>query len=263
MGGLAKSMPLTCFAYGVSTLAIAGIPPFSGYYSKHGILDAIPLTYNAYLQPWLGVIGLIATGITVLTALYMFRSFIMTFMGEYRGHEHPHEAPMVMTAPVLVLAVMAVVGGAFLSPVFLPYLTGPLPKMGHHAATHPGMLGYVLGSLPALAGIGLAFWLFLISPTAKEFLRKVFLPLEKLSEGKFFVDEVYEISVVAPLQSVSSVSSKTIDQSLFLGGGEAIGKISRALGELTARVTTGQVGTYVLLMFCAAAFFVYFFLPVR
>ena len=263
MGGLAKSMPLTCFAYGVSTIAIAGIPPFSGYFSKHGILDAIPLTGNSYLHPWLGVIGLIATGITVLTAFYMFRSFILTFMGEYRGHEHPHEAPMVMTAPVLMLALLAVVGGAFLSPIFLPYLTGPLPKVAHHAATHPGILGYILGSLPALAGIATAFWLFLISPAAKEFFRKVFLPVGKLSEGKFFVDEIYEISVVTPLQKVSNVSGRLIDQSFFLGGGEALGKISRALGELTARTTTGQVGTYVLFMFCAVALFVYFFLPVR
>ena len=69
--------------------------------------------------------------------------------------------------------------------------------------------------------------------------------------------------MLTPLQKVSNVSGRIIDQSFFLGGGEALGKISRALGELTARVTTGQVGTYVLFMFCAAALFVYFFLPVR
>jgi NADH-quinone oxidoreductase subunit L len=263
MGGLSKSMPLTCFAYGVSTVAIAGIPPFSGYFSKHGILDSIPLLHNVYLQPWVSTIGLIATGITVLTAFYMFRSFILTFMGSYRGHAHPHEAPMVMTAPVIILAVLAVVGGAFLSPVFLSYLVGPLPKMAQHATSHGGVVGYVLGSLPAVLGIGLAFWLFLGSSGAKEFLRKVFLPLEKLSEGKFFVDEVYDVSVVAPLQKVSNLSFKTLDQTFFVGGGETIGKISRAVGELTARMTTGQVGTYILLMFCAAAFFVYVFLPVR
>ncbi len=263
MGGLARFMPLTCFAYGVSTVAIAGIPPLSGYFSKHGILDSIPLSQNIYLQPWLGMIGMVATGITILTAFYMCRSFIMTFMGAYRGHEHPHEAPLVMTAPVLVLAVLSVVGGAFLSPVFLSYLVGPLPKMAEPSASHGGPVSILVGSLPAMLGLGLAFWLYLGSVMAKDFLRKVFLPIEKLSEGKFFVDEVYDLSIVGPLQKVSRVSFKTLDQSFFVGSGEAIGKISRAVGELTARMTTGQVGTYIMMMFCAVAFLVYVFLPVR
>ena len=263
MGGLGKYMPFTALAYGLSTVAIAGIPPFSGYFSKHGIIDSIALTHNPHLLPYLGVISMIATGIAVMTAFYMSRSFIMTFMGTYRGHAHPHEAPGVMTAPVLVLAVLAVFGGLVLNPFFTAYVTGPLPAVGHAASAHPGVMGYVLGSVPALVGLVAAYFLFVVSPTAKDFLRKVFAPIEKLSAGKFYVDELYDVAVVGPIRGASKVSYKTIDQSLVIGGGDALGKISRVLGELIARTTTGQVGTYMLLMFCAAALLVYVFLPVR
>ena len=261
MGGLAKSMPLTCLSYGAATLAIAGIAPFAGYFSKHAILESLAHAHNPYLHHYSGLIGLAATAIAICTAFYMSRSFILTFLGSYRGEGHPHEAPAIMTAPVLVLAVLSVVGGLALHHNFFSYLTGPLPPVADHVSG--GILGYVLGSAPGLFGIFIAYALFVLAPAVKENIRKALWIGEKLSSGKFFVDEVLGVLVVAPLRGLSGVCSRVLDQSVSIGTGNAVGSISRAVGELTCRVTTGQVSTYVLWMFGSAALLLYVFLPVR
>lgn len=262
MGGLAKSMPLTCLSYGVATLAIAGIAPFAGYFSKHAILDALHGTTNPYLHAHAGTIGLVATSIAICTAFYMARSFIMTFLGSYRGHAHPHEAPIVMTAPVLVLAGLSVVGGLVLHHDFFEYVTGPLPAPSSHEAAS-GVLGALVGSLPGILGLGAAYALFALAPALKDTLRSFVKVFEKLSAGKFYVDEILAVTVVNPVKGLSGLTFRALDQSLVAGTGDAVGNISRAVGELTCRVTSGQVSTYVMWMFGAAAFLLYFFLPVR
>jgi NADH-quinone oxidoreductase subunit L len=261
MGGLAKSMPLTCLSYGAATLAIAGVAPFAGYFSKHAILESLAEAQNQYLHPYSGVIGLAATAIAICTAFYMTRSFILTFMGAYRGDGHPHEAPMIMTGPVLVLAALSVTGGVALNHVLFHYLEGPLPSVGEHASG--GILGYVLGSAPGLFGILAAYTLFILVPAIKDQLRRALWLGEKLSAGKFFVDEIIGAVVIAPVRALSAVVTQVLDRSVSLGTGDAIGGISRAVGELTCRATTGQVSTYVLWIFASAAFLLYVFLPVR
>jgi NADH-quinone oxidoreductase subunit L len=261
MGGLAKAMPLTCLSYGAATLAIAGIAPFAGYFSKHAILESLAHTHNPYLLAYGGLIGVGATAIAICTAFYMTRSFILTFLGSYRGEGHPHEAPMVMTAPVMVLAFLSVIGGLVLNHGFFTYLQGPLPPVAEHAGG--GILGYILGSVPGALGIAAAYVLLVIAPAAKEQVRKVLWLGEKLSAGKFFVDELLGVFVIAPIRTLSGVVSRVLDQSVSIGTGNAIGSISRAVGELTCRVTTGQVSTYVLWMFASAALLLYCFLPVR
>lgn len=261
MGGLSKSMPLTCLSYGAATLAIAGVAPFAGYFSKHAILESLAHAHNHYLHPHAGLIGLVATAIAICTAFYMTRSFILTFMGSYRGEGHPHEAPMIMTAPVLVLAGLSVVGGIALNHVLFEYLTGPLPAVGEHA--DGGVFGYVIGSAPGLFGILAAYTLFTLVPAVKDQLRRILWIGEKLSSGKFFVDEILVAFVVAPVRGVARVVTQVLDRSISLGTGDAIGGISRAVGELTCRATTGQVSTYVLWIFASAALLLYMFLPVR
>jgi NADH-quinone oxidoreductase subunit L len=261
MGGLAKSMPLTCLSYGAATLAIAGIAPFAGYFSKHAILESLAHAHNPYLHSYSGLIGLIATSIAICTAFYMTRSFIMTFMGSYRGSAHPHEAPLVMTAPVLALGALSVVGGIGLNGVFFHYLQGPLPPVAEHASG--GIIGYIVGSAPGLFGILAAYVLFVLVPVVKDQIRRVLRIGEKLSSGKFYVDEILGVVVVAPLRALSAVTARVLDQSVSIGTGSAIGNISQAVGELTCRVTTGQVSTYVLWIFGSAALLLYVFLPLR
>jgi NADH-quinone oxidoreductase subunit L len=252
MGGLAKKMPLTAISYGLATLAIAGIAPFAGYFSKHAILAALNQIDNPYLAPRIGLIGLIATLVAVCTAVYMARSFILTFLGEYRGTEHPHEAPLVMALPVLVLALLSVVGGWCLHSALLEYLTGPLPATHLHEGDS-GVIGYLIGSFPGLVGIGIAAFSILMVPAVANSLRKVAWPLERLFAGRYFVDELYDRAIVAPIAALSRVLSRVVNQTFIEGSGGALGSVTSAIGELSCRMTSGQVATYVLIMFGAIA----------
>ncbi len=253
MGGLAKVMPLTCLSYGVATLAIAGIAPFAGYFSKHAILGAIHATKNPMLVARVELIGGLATVIAILTAFYMARSFILTFTGKYRGEGHPHEAPLVMTLPVLLLALLSLFGGLYLDHGLLAYVTGPLPEAGHHAGEGTPLVAYVIGSIPGLLGLGAAYVLFVISPAFKDKVRSLVWPCERLFAGKYFVDELYECVVIAPVRLLSQLLYRSVDRTFVEGSGSALGSVTRAVGELTCRVTTGQVATYMLLMFVAVA----------
>ncbi|MCB0340230.1 MAG: NADH-quinone oxidoreductase subunit L, partial [Bdellovibrionales bacterium] len=119
MGGLRKLMPITFWTYLISTLAIAGIAPFAGYYSKHAILSALGGVSNPYLTGYVSGLVLLANITAFLTAFYMTRSVAMTFFGEYRGHAHPHESPWLMTLPLVILAGLATVfAWAWGSPFF-------------------------------------------------------------------------------------------------------------------------------------------------
>jgi NADH-quinone oxidoreductase subunit L len=252
MGGLAGKMPLTCLAYGAATLAIAGIFPFAGYFSKHAILEALHGASNPYLQPYLPFISKAALVIAITTAFYMTRSFALTFLGRYRGHAHPHEAPLVMTAPVLVLAVLSVVGGYLLEPRLLGFLATAIPGEVHHHAGG-GLFEYLKGSLAGAVGISAALALFILYPETKDVMRSVLKPLEVLCERKFFVDELYDAVVVRPLAALSRALNKGIEENVVLGGGAAVGVISRAVGEVVCRLTSGQVATYALFMLVAIA----------
>src|SRR5207253_5735183 len=142
MGGLRKKIPITFWTLMIAAIAISGIPPFAGFYSKDAILLA------AYHRaPWMYWVGTITAG---MTAFYVFRAMFLTFFGEYRGHEHPHESPAVMTIPLAVLALLSLGGGFLNVPHFLEPVI-PLAKEG-------GDLGLMVISVAAgLAGIALAY----------------------------------------------------------------------------------------------------------
>ncbi len=255
MGGLMKFMPATCAAYGIALLAIAGIWPFAGFFSKHAILDSISATTNPYLISYASCLGWSAKGLAVLTALYMARSFALTFLGTFRGTGHPHEAPLLMTIPVLTLAVLSVGGGWYLDHRLPEYLAEVAPSSVHLAHAPLGVGGVVVGSLPGILGLALAVILFLIATDLKDAIRKLTAPLEWMFAGKYFADELLNFFVIRPVQLAGQVV-KLIDHSIVGGSVTAVGQISRTLGELARRSATGQVATYVLLMFLATSVFV-------
>jgi len=221
MGGLSRKMPVTNATFLVSTLAIAGIPPLAGFFSKDEILTSaflastpFPLAYKVF---WAcGVAG------AFLTAFYMMRVYWLTFMGKPRdehAHSHAKESPWSMGTALALLAVAAAVAGAlglpgeghifsrWLAPVVGRYTLEP-----QHAShlLHYGLIGLsvAIGAAGLLAG-----WLVYRSGPdgASVRIAAAFGPLYRLVAGKYYVDEIYGFLVVRPLKAVASFSYKVVD----------------------------------------------------
>jgi len=255
MGGLRKKMPVTSLTFLVSTLAIAGIPPLSGFFSKDEILTSAflvqtpyPLLYKLYFA--MGLVG------AFLTAFYMMRLFWLTFCGENRdahSFEHAHESPFTMTIPLIVLAFLATIAGAVGLPgegnlfhKFLEPVVGAYTAVQEHASAvvHWGL---VLGSVAVAAfGLALGWTVYRSGPDGLPArLAASFRPAHVLLEGKYFVDELYDVVVVRPLIAVSKFCYRVVDVVLidFLGvNGSAFAV--KALGVVPRVVHDGRVQGY-------------------
>lgn len=250
MGGLWKKMPITFATYLLATLAIAGICPLSGYYSKHAILASLEHFDSELLESSIVWILRLATLTAFMTAFYMTRSLVMTFFGSYRGHAHPHESPFRMTIPLIVLAALSVVGG------FLPlgeYVSGVLPFHSHHAES---IIDGLVHSWVGFLGIGLGIVFYLFVPTIPELIAKLSGPLAALSRGKFFLDEIYSAFIVKPLQGAASFLFQVVDQGIIDGAVNGAGAVTEASGEVLRGVQTGQIRHYALAIASATVLFV-------
>jgi NADH-quinone oxidoreductase subunit L len=267
MGGLKQYMPLTFWVMLIATLAIAGIPPFSGFFSKDEILaaaygrgESIPIYYVFYGM------GLLAA---LLTAFYMARLIVMTFLGQNRTGEqersHLHDAPWVMTGPLVVLAALSAIGGVLNLPSFLG--GGALerwlePVTAPAAASFPlemphGQTEIFLITAAVLIGVAglLAGWrATLRRPTLPAAEAPADTGLARLLYRKYYVDEIYDAVIVRPLVWLSrAVLWKTVDQGVVDGAAvNGTAKLSRGLGWLGSRLQTGQVGVYVVLFLIGA-----------
>jgi NADH-quinone oxidoreductase subunit L len=268
MGGLGRYMPWTFGLMLVATLAIAGIPPFSGFFSKDEILAAafargadVPAFYVFY---GLGVLA------ALLTAFYMARLMAMTFLGENRTGEkergHLHEAPWIMTGPLVVLGVLSLAGGV----LNLPHLVGghtalerwlePVmePALRLHQLVMPeGSTEYLLvGAAVAIGVLGLflGFRATLARPipTARQAPAETGFAL--VLNRKYFVDELYDAVVVRPVVWLSRVVLwKGVDQGVVDGVGvNGAAWTSRLVGGGLRLLQTGQVGIYVVLFLVGA-----------
>jgi NADH-quinone oxidoreductase subunit L len=268
MGGLKQYLPVTFWLMLIATLAIAGIPPFAGFFSKDEILAAAfargadsPAYYVFYAM------GLVAA---LLTAFYMARLMAMTFLGPNRTGEqeraHLHEAPWIMTGPLVVLAVLSALGGA----LNLPHLVGghaalerwlePVMAPAHrfsHLVMPEGSTEYLLvGAAVAIGVLGL--WLGFRSTLAQRIPTPHDAPPEvgfaRVLNRKYYVDELYDALVVRPVEWLSRVVLwRGVDQGLVDGAavnGAAV--VSRLLGGGLRLLQTGQVGIYVVLFLVGA-----------
>ena len=249
MGGLRKWMPVTGFTMLMGCIAIAGIPPFSGFFSKDEILAAAYAKNPAYYA-----VGLFTS---VLTAFYMFRLFAMTFSGKFRGshdqEHHLHESPSAITIPLVVLAVFAVfagflgipeslapnahVLGKFLAPVLAGETAGAA-EVSH--GTEIGLM--VLAAVLALATSLFAWSRFKSKPDLAEPTG-----FGKVLANKWYVDELYNAIIVKPLDLLAQFLvffEKNIIDGIVNGVGRLVKYGSRQLRLLQS----GQVGGYVLLM---------------
>jgi NADH-quinone oxidoreductase subunit L len=268
MGGLAKYMPWTTGVMWVATLAIAGVPPFSGFFSKDEILSqAFERGHEAGIYYVYWVLGSVAA---LLTAFYMVRLMLYAFHGPNRTGEqerqHLREAPWVMTAPLLVLALGAATAGVLNLPAIVPgsaWLERFLEPVTHVSAFYlpEGELGagtewslLILATAVAAVGIVGAWWL--LKPQALKPAREA--PPEHgwqlVLARKYYVDELYDAVIVRPLVWFSDrVLWRTVDA--FLIDGVAVNgaaRVMRFFGWMGSQLQTGQVGVYVVLFVAGA-----------
>lgn len=239
MGGLKTKMPITYGTFLVACLAIAGFPGLSGFFSKDLILEETLVSAHGSVVLWL--IGMITAG---MTAFYMFRLLFVTFWGETRvPHEvahHIHESPTAMTMPLVLLAVLSLIGGYF---TLVPFLA---PVFGGHHEAHVSVLVRYLPSLAGLAGIGLAYQLYIRDPAMAERVSQRYAPVYHLLLNKYYVDELYDRLIVRPVVTTSQWLWRVWDTVIIDGTVNGTAQTVAANGALLRLWQTGNVQVYAL-----------------
>ncbi len=230
MGGLRKHAPITFVTLLCASLAISGFPFTSGYFSKDEILVA------AYHHaPWMYWVGVLTAG---MTAFYVFRALFLAFFGEPRGHHHPHESPLVMTVPLMVLAVGSLAGGFLNVPKWLEPIL-PLAE----GAGEPMLVYISVGA--GLLGIGLAYLFYVVNPRLPDSLAAGLGGAYRLVYNKYFVDELYDAAVVHPIEAGSrTVLWRGVDVGIIDGLVNGIGRRSRGVGNLLRLMQGGNIRGY-------------------
>jgi NADH-quinone oxidoreductase subunit L len=266
MGNLKKYMPITHITFLLACLAIAGIPPFSGFFSKDEILAAAFANNPIYY--YVGVGG------ALMTAFYMFRLYTLTFLGKFRGthdqEHHLHESPAAMTIPLIVLAVLSVVGGFigipevfaenkhwlehFLAPIFAE---STKLSTAHHLSHSQEYI--MMGTVTVLI-IGVI--LFAVN-AFKQFTGEHELEetgIGKLLENKWYIDELYNKLIVNPINSIAGFCKNIIEKSGIDGAVNGVGKLVSYSSRQLRLVQSGQVASYLLIMILSiVVFFIIWF----
>ena len=276
MGALRKKIPITFWTFFFATLAIAGIPGLSGFFSKDEILWQAFSSSHGHFLLWL--VAAIAAG---MTAFYMFRALFMTFFGESRVDEHVahhiHESPKIMTVPLMVLAVLSIVGGyigvphvlgganhihEFLAPVLgggaepakahagisiLSQAWASGGEGGGHGATLE-LLMMVVSVVIALIGIGIAYLFYVKNPALPKLVAERWKGLYKLVFNKYYVDELYEILFINSLKNLGMGLWKGFDDFVIDGTINGIAYLIGLLSGAMRKMQTGLVQNYAFSM---------------
>lgn len=257
MGGLRKWMPITFATFLISSLAISGIPPFSGFFSKDEILAA---AFEHNIGLWL-----VASLASLFTAFYMFRLVFLTFNTNFRGTEeqqkHLHESPMLITFPLIVLAILAVIGGVMGIPeVFggthwMKNFLAPVMASGSgaaHAISHNTELMLIaIASITAVIGIVFAYFRF-VKGGALPLKDGEEKGLQKVIYNKFYVDEFYNAIIVKPLMTLSSLAYEVFDVLIVDGIVNTIASITYWKGKQLRLLQSGNIGFYLIMMVLGA-----------
>jgi len=267
MGGLKKAMPKTYWTFLVATIAIAGIPPFSGFFSKDEILAR---TFE--FQP---AIWALAVAGSLMTAFYMFRLLYLTFFSEFRGTEsqkhHLHESPAVMTIPLIILALLAAFGGF----INLPGLFGGDSGLSRFLAPVFADAGKVMeheaplshGTEWMLMGITLAGVLAMVAWAWFRFVKKRhgLLPDEaprpfvvKLVANKFYIDELYRAIIEKPLLRLSEILHEYVERRFIDRIVNGLGSMVVWTGNTVRYIQTGNVGFYMFIMILGIILILFF-----
>jgi len=262
MGGLWSKMKTTGVTMAIATVAISGIPPFAGFWSKDEILGTVFNRGGWWVVLW--AIGLITAG---LTAFYMTRWFVLTFLGEPRWDEgmHPHEAPKVMTVPLMVLAVLATVGGLINTPfkAGLEHFLEPSFEgvtLAHEPEGAALWLLAALSVLVALIGMGIAWRLYTRPEGAKEEWTTNIPSLWRRMGHAYYMDDVYGTVIVAPGKLASAWSAFVLDAKVIDGFVNGVGIVVRRIGAALRPLQSGYVRNYALTIAAGVVGFVIWFL---
>jgi NADH-quinone oxidoreductase subunit L len=229
----------------VGSAAIAGLPVFSGFFSKDEILYMV-------INQARGGMALFALGMLAafLTAIYTIKLLALTFWGERRFTGHPHESPLIMTGPLFVLAFLATFGGFWGLPHewahgyhFLSnWLSSVVPPVAAHAGGVSEALVSVIAVLVSVLGFGLGYALFRKGSELR------FLGLEKLWEAKYYVDELYQLVFVVPLHRVGALIQRSFEEGFMFRLGAWMGTGVQWSGDRLRTLQNGDLQAFVLVM---------------
>jgi len=263
MGGLWKKLPITFWTFLIGTIAISGIPPFAGFFSKDEIL--------AHLYEHNKPIWIAAMVASFMTSFYMFRLLFLTFFGTFRGTEeqkhHLHESPFTMTLPLILLAVLSMVGGFMgLPAVFAEHhiLSDFLGKSagvvaGHQTddSTELVLMGTSVGL--AVVALALAFFRYGTGkniPVADEVMTN---PVTKVIYNKYYVDELYGFIIIKPLHVLGDIAMLVIEYLVIDLIVNFIALSSRVAGLGMRKMQTGSIGFYMFAMVIGMVLFLAYF----
>jgi NADH-quinone oxidoreductase subunit L len=245
MGGLKKAMPITFITMLIASLAISGVPLFSGFFSKDEILL---VAFHHNIPLWV-----VASVASIMTAFYMFRLMFLTFFQEFRGtaeqKHHLHESPALITFPLIVLAILATIGGLISLPGnswLNEYLTPILPKLAS-AEHHLGSTEYMLMTIAVvggLVGIGIAYAKYIKQNTVPTEDAEI-TGFSKVLYNKYYVDEIYDAIFVKPINVLSRFFRDNIETTLsaLVFG---FGKVTNEISFQGKKIQNGSIGLYLL-----------------
>ena len=250
MGGLRKKIPITFWTMTAPVLAITGLPPFSGFFSKDAILYEDFLDGAAGKALWF--VGVVAA---LLTSFYIFRLWYLAFWGESRDPEaHPHESPWTMLGPLVVLSFLSLVGGWFGIQRFAAYLRpsdGPIPEGGTSGLE---VLLSIVAVGVALLGWYIAYLLYRRRQELPKQLAARFPTAYKVLTNKFYVDQIYSFLIVKPLLAVSKYLLEWVVDVAILGGlAWLLAGIANLGGAILQRWQSGNLRSYAAWLALGAA----------
>ncbi|SHF98231.1 NADH-quinone oxidoreductase subunit L [Dysgonomonas macrotermitis] len=261
MGGLRKVLPITFATFFISTLSISGIPPFAGFFSKDEIMV---VAFENNIGLWV-----LAALASLMTAFYMFRALFLTFNKGFRGTEeqkhHLHESPFVMTLPLIILAVLATIGGlislpfgySWLNEYLSPILVAGVPAE-HGATSHQFML-IGISVLIALIGLAIAYYQYIVKSVVPEEDDKI-TGFAKVAYNKYYIDEIYDTLFVKPFYVLANFFKNIVENimnAIVFGFGYLIAALSIPLRA----IQNGSIGLYLFFFvigFCSIVAYLFF-----
>lgn len=263
MGDMRKHIPITYWTFMIATLAICGIFPFAGFFSKDEIL--FHSLVDGHIMYW----G-IATAAAFITAFYMFRAVFMVFFGDSRVEpevaHHIHESPPIMTVPLMILAIGSAVGGLVGIPIiegghmFKDFLAPSIIySAGHHAAHYSisfevGLMAFSM--LVAVAGIYVAYRMYIKKPELPTVLAQKYRVAYDLIYNKYYVDEIYDMAVVDPIKDSSTFLWTGVDNQVVDGAVNGSAGVVAWLSAHFRKLETGFLQNYALAIVLGVALIV-------